>query len=391
MSKNTSTRAPKYCRHAATGRGIVRLNGRMIYLPGDYNSPESRAEYGRLVGNYLATGGKTQTDITVNECMVLFLEHADAYYRKPDGAPTSEPKTLRYALKHLREAYGPTPAADFKPADLRVVRERMIAGKWKRRYINQQVVRIRMLFKWLAGQGILDASVYAALACVEPLKAGRCGVEDQAPVRPVDADVLNASRPHMNPQVRCLVELQLLTAARPGELLTMKMDEIDRSDPACWLYTPVTHKNAYRGQGRQILLGPQSQVWLAPFIREDGGYLFQPAEAEAQRRAALSLKRITPLSCGNKPGSNRRKHAKHRPGEHYSVDSYRRAIQYACDRAGVAPFHPHALRHSAATALAKEHGVEVARLLLGHSSLSTTLLYAENSLEKAKAAAVKSL
>jgi hypothetical protein len=41
------------------------------------------------------------------------------------------------------------------------------------------------------------------------------------------------------------------------------------------------------------------------------------------------------------------------------------------------------LRHTAATELRREFGAEVAKIVLGHSTLSATLIYAERDLGKA--------
>jgi site-specific recombinase XerD len=49
-------------------------------------------------------------------------------------------------------------------------------------------------------------------------------------------------------------------------------------------------------------------------------------------------------------------------------------------------WHPHQLRHTAATAIRREHGVELARIILGHSTAFTTEIYAE--VDKAKAIGV---
>jgi integrase len=70
----------------------------------------------------------------------------------------------------------------------------------------------------------------------------------------------------------------------------------------------------------------------------------------------------------------------------YTTTSYRRAIACACKRAGVPQWFPHQLRHSAATRLRKEFGLDAARAVLGHSSPVVTEVYAE--LDSAKAAEV---
>jgi len=55
-------------------------------------------------------------------------------------------------------------------------------------------------------------------------------------------------------------------------------------------------------------------------------------------------------------------------------------------RAGVPLWHPHRLRHNAATFLRKEFGLDVARVILGHSSPAVTESYAEVDRAKAIAA-----
>ena len=70
-------------------------------------------------------------------------------------------------------------------------------------------------------------------------------------------------------------------------------------------------------------------------------------------------------------------------GNHYTTGSYRRAIQRACDIAGIDKWSPHQLRHNAATAIRKKFGLEAAQLLLGHAKADVTQMYAEVNQAKA--------
>lgn len=47
-------------------------------------------------------------------------------------------------------------------------------------------------------------------------------------------------------------------------------------------------------------------------------------------------------------------------------------------------WHPHQLRHNAATRLRREYGLEAAQVILGHKTLSVTELYAEKNVEAAR-------
>lgn len=52
-------------------------------------------------------------------------------------------------------------------------------------------------------------------------------------------------------------------------------------------------------------------------------------------------------------------------------------------------WHPNQLRHNAATVLRKEHGIELARIVLGHSTAFTTEIYAEADRDQALAVVAK--
>ena len=54
------------------------------------------------------------------------------------------------------------------------------------------------------------------------------------------------------------------------------------------------------------------------------------------------------------------------------------AIERACDRAGVTRWSPNRLRHSRATEVNNELGIEAARILLGHSNAETTKIYLDS-------------
>ena len=91
------------------------------------------------------------------------------------------------------------------------------------------------------------------------------------------------------------------------------------------------------------------------------------------------------MSCGNKPGSNRKRRPKRTPGERYTVNSYRQAVRKVCEKAGIPPWSPGRLRHNAGTDIRREAGIEMARIILGHRSAVTSEIYAEADKEKAAA------
>ena len=70
-------------------------------------------------------------------------------------------------------------------------------------------------------------------------------------------------------------------------------------------------------------------------------------------------------------------------GERYRVSSYALAIARGCKRAGIPHWHPHQLRHTKATEIRREAGLDAARAVLGHRSPKITEVYAELDTSKA--------
>jgi integrase len=64
--------------------------------------------------------------------------------------------------------------------------------------------------------------------------------------------------------------------------------------------------------------------------------------------------------------------------------SYAHAIAKACKRAGVPHWHPNQLRHSHATMVRRQFGLEAAGAALGHSRMSVTEVYAERDADLAR-------
>jgi len=66
-----------------------------------------------------------------------------------------------------------------------------------------------------------------------------------------------------------------------------------------------------------------------------------------------------------------------------------KAIRSACERAGVAHWTAYQLRHSCATTLVDEIGIDAARSVLGHKTLSQTLHYSATAKKHARDAVTK--
>lgn len=292
-----------------------------------------------------------------------------------EGEPTGEAKNIKDATRPLQALYAMHPVAEFGPAAVKAVRQQMIDAKLSRTVINARINRIRRAFKWGVENELVPPAVLHALQAVAALRAGRSGAKETGPVRPVPEAHVAAVLQFATPQVRAMIELQQLTGMRPNEVTAIRLADIDRTKKL-WAYRPARHKTEHHGIERVIYLGPKAQAVLAPFLdRPQDAYLFSPKDAVRHTRERLARN-------GNR--KKRRINPKRVAGSRYTRRSYYRAIARACEKAGIEAWGPNRLRHSAATYLRKQYGIEAARVVLGHTSSVTTEIYAE--LDRSRAA-----
>lgn len=431
MPKQT-TRVPSYRLHKSSGQAVVTLNGRDYYC-GPHGDPESRQVYDELIAKWLAHGRRMpgaiedpDQAITVNELVVAFWDYAGTYYRTPDGKQTTAISNFRSAITPLIEVFGDTEVDAFGPRSLKALQQDMIGRGWCRTNINRQISKIKTVFKWGVSEELVPGPLYQSLLAVSGLRAGRSEARESAPVRSVPLDLVDPIKDHVSRQVWAMIQLQLLSGARPGEVVGLKPSDIDQSDEV-WVCVLDQHKTAHHGHHRVLYFGPRAQVVIKPFLngRQDDEPLFCPTEAESERRATRHKQRKTPLSCGNRPGTNQKNNPTVTAREAYDVASYRRAITRGCDLAFPPPdhlarikvdgakgvrwerddewksrlgpqfwddlkawrrkhrWHPHQLRHTAATSIRKEFGLDAARAVLGHRTPVITEVYAELDASKA--------
>jgi integrase len=321
----------------------------------------------------------------------------------------------------VRRLYGHTSAADFDPLALKAVRADTIPNGGKketsktggdlcRTEVNKRVGKIVRMFKWAVENELVSAVVYQGLKAVAGLKAGRCEARESKPVKPVPMDLVDAVPPLVTRQVAAMAQLKLVCGARPSEMVRMRRCDLDMSGDV-WTFTPMRHKTPHHGHGRVIYLGPKAQAILTPWLRPElEAFLFSPAEAVAEKKAARRAARKTKVQPSQADRS-KAKPAK-TAGDRYTVNSYRHAIQDACDKTFPHPtledikpadftpeqrtelktwrkahcWHPHQLRHNAGTYLRSVCGPDVARTVLGQRTLAAAHIYCEADLDKAKEA-----
>lgn len=292
------------------------------------------------------------------------------------------------------DSFGPDELYDVRKA---LINHEYTQGKAKKKYvrrgINDTINWIRKIWDWGEGRSLLDSKTVKSLKKeVGPLRMGDEGCVDKPKRKRVTEEELWRVIAVVNSVVGDMLKLVWHTGMRPYEVCGMRPYDILRNDPDCWLYipgrdyTPVGNHKTMRYENIKVIpLAGEPQRILTSRIRsfDSRDYLFSPQMAMQEVLEEKSRKRKTPLSCGNKPGTNQKKHPMIRPRTHYDSGSLRKACKRGCVRAGVEVFHPYDLRRTVATDTRAILGKEDAKTLLGHSDLATTELYLLEEVQQA--------
>ncbi len=355
-------RAPRYCRQKENGRpdrAYCTIDGKRVVL-GNYGTPESYKKYAQLMNGELRAEKPVVAPAapvlpTVAMLMADYLAYA---VRKYGGEKALEVVHCKNAFRILRQTHGELLAKDFGPKAYKAMRMVMIEANWSRGYIREQCQRIKRMIAWGVSEEMLPSSAKHALDAVPGLTAGEFGVRETRDVPPVSDDTVAATLACLGATVADMVRIQKYTGMRPGEVVQLSSQHIDRKGDV-WMFAPPQHKNKKRGKHRIIAIGPKAQAVL-------GKYLFAD------------------------------------PCFQYTSASYRRAIKRGCDRAFPHPelsaipkkkltatqlaeltkwrldhrWSPNQLRHAAATMIRQQFGLEHAQVALGHSQSRTTEIYA---------------
>ena len=400
-------RLPKYRLHRPSGRAVIQFKPlygpNPKYLDGPYDSTESRAHYQACCSEILAYKLKTRPAKTREDeepknknIVVVIGEHlpwAEVHYGLRGRKEFAH---LKHTCKVLKALYGRHPINKFGPRKLKAVREAMVEKGWSRKYVNDQVHRIRRIIAWAVENEFCDADIHANLKRVVGLKKGKTTAPESRKIRPVEWSVVAKVLPYLAPMVRAMVEIQWLTGMRSDELTGLRTCEINM-DREIWVYEPEQHKTADQGKVKVICFGPRCQELLRPYLPTDPKkFIFAPSVAAKEKGLSNQHRSMKPR---------------------YDAHSYRQTIDYGLEQlafsmmpepefpdipgrrgpkprrrrrekglslaawlksAGVEYWHPHQLRHSRGTITRENYGIEGAQAQLGNT-LEATQIYAEKS------------
>lgn len=244
-----TARVPKYRLHKPSGQAVVDLNGQSFYL-GCHGTETSKAEYDRLIAEWLANGRRApsrtddQPDRLICEFCAAYWEFASGYYVK-NGVPSGEQHHVRLLVGLLSKLYGRSAISEFSPLRLKAIRQQMIGLNNSRIYIDNQIGRVKRMFKWGVENELAPPKVYQALQAVAGLRKGRSAARETEPVKPVAVEHAEVSKPFLSRQVWAMIQLELLTGMRPGEICIVRSCDITM-DGDVWVQEPLEKANHWR-------------------------------------------------------------------------------------------------------------------------------------------------
>jgi hypothetical protein len=158
---------PSYRRHKPSKQAVVTIRGKDFYL-GKNGTKESHQAYNELVAEYLklrgqdvppeiVTARRPSKNITVIEAADRYLAHSDKQHGKAERAH------VRGMLRCVVKLFENEKAAAIGPAELREIRKLMVEQGWSRTYVNEQVGRVKRMYKWLAAEPLIPITTYQAL------------------------------------------------------------------------------------------------------------------------------------------------------------------------------------------------------------------------------------
>jgi integrase len=226
------------------------------------------------------------------------------------------------------------------------------------------------MLAWGRKRGLVPKAVWINCNCIEKLKKGEQGnrPERKHKKRAVPVEQVDAVSKHCHPQIAAMVRLQLATGMRPGDVCSSrwadidKEGEIDSDGNRNWIYTVGGAKTEHHGFVTQYKLGKEAQAILERFPALPTAFIFSPARAMADRRAAGKQRKL-------KAGPRRTFNTMWHPV------CYRQHVVDACTKAKVQRFTPHELRHKALTEVTNTAGVGAACAVANHRSIATTARY----------------
>lgn len=331
---------------------------------GPYDDPTSWQKYHKLKADWERGRGIDLTKpispappdgLLVVELFELFLiAHAQTYRRDPNSKNRSTTLTkFKTALGALGEIAN-LPAATITAKMIRQwMYRRVEEGRLARTTINAYLHCLQSVYRWGELEDKVPEQTNAVIQSVKGLKRSEGGVKETKIRQPVDFGLVEATLPYLHDTPATIVRLLMLTGARPSEICGLSLADIHKDEKnGVWVYQPPEHKTAHRGLPRTIVFGAEAIDLLTTYM--------QKHRIKSGRVFRVEDKRAKTI--------------------HYSQLLLRHRIGIATREGGLTYWTPYQIRHTVASKLEAELGIDAARAVLGHSSSLTTSGYIHRDL-----------
>ena len=352
---------PKVGRHSS-GQARVTVSGHVYYL-GEYGSLDAQKAYVDLIERWEANGRRplepTKTVVqeqTLRDLFTAWQAQLDAAgrYRKA-GRETSARQRIRHDVDEFLARFGDLSTARYAAEYLLLHRDDLETREaLTRTGINRKVATIREGLRWGYERGRIGRDAWLATRELRPLSRAVAGHRDHKHrKRAPSAQEIEAVALAAGPVVGRMLRVHYLLGCRPGELVSLRWCDIDRTPvQGCWTYRVPDEiaKTAHHGKVTMYAIPPKAQALLAEI---------PCTSPSAKVFDDLVTRGPTKRANGTTAGTV----------------AYRERLQRACRLAGIEPFGGHEVRHGAVTAACAKFGAFAAASFANHSKISTTETY----------------
>ena len=376
-------RIPQY-RKNGDGRGFAKYpgaRGKREYF-GQFDDPQSVKRYERWVARLMLANDSPapvirSADPDIATLSAAYLTHMKSYLNGQGDWPN-----VRGTQELLNEFAEDDSGSAFGPNRFREFQSFLVGRGLARTTVNAHMGRTRRFFRWCQSRELIPRGHLEDLKSVESLMPGRTTAPEPLPVQPIDWGAVAKTLPYLPPPVAAAVRVQYLCGMRPGEVVMMRAEEIDRAD-SIWMWKPARHKNSHRLQSLVKAIPVAAQSKLLPLIESRGpaDFLFCPADAREWRKG-LRPRKTKLYPCEALRVSENLSGRKSLP--YYTESRYGKEIRDGIARANkniqeesgqIPHWTPNQLRHAIASEVSALLGEQASQRWLGHSRLETTAIY----------------
>jgi len=328
--------------------------------------------------------------VTVSEGRPMTLAHLAKIYedRYIVGKGLKTASDFKWRVKPLLKRFGNTPIANIRTGDVedwqaelrkpRLVHQ--VMRKPSAATVNRAVEDLRRMLNWAVSREYMSSSPFTR-GGVSVIKFDREDNRRNRRISPDEEDGLIAAAP---PHLRALIILALDTGVRRGEMLAVRIKDVDLNRNEITLRGHTTKS----GKTRTVPISTQRLRAVIDWFGVDASGRVRPSNAPLiTNRAGEAIERFRTAWEGTVLRAYGHVPKKGSPLRYPKTNNLTREARKLFASINL---HWHDLRHEYACRLA-ERGVPITKIqyLLGHASVVTTERYIHHTLaELSKAAAV---